>query len=139
MKPEFIIIHHSAVSRELNNHQFEAVKNYHKNLGWGDIGYHYFIEPNGKVCKGRIESKIGAHCRYAGMNIKSLGVCLTGNFMTETPRKEQIFALRDLLKAIVKRYEIKAKNILGHNETGAATLCPGKFIDMKFIRLLPTR
>ena len=71
MKVEYLVIHHTAVSREQNHEQFEAVKNYHISKGWGNIGYHFFIEPNGVVKIGRAENEVGAHVKEQSMNYKS--------------------------------------------------------------------
>ncbi len=139
MKPEFIIIHHSAVSRALAPKQYEAVKDYHRSLGWGKIGYHYFIESDGSMHKGRFDESVGTHFRHGEMYFNSIGICLAGDFMMESPTDEQIYKLRDILKTLVSKYNIPEKNILGHKETGAATLCPGEKIDLKFIRELPSR
>jgi hypothetical protein len=136
MIPKFLIVHHSAVSRSVNANQFDAINRYHISKGWGKIGYHYLIEPNGKVEKGRKDNEVGAQCLAAGMNTKSLGICLAGNLDNEEPTQQQIFALRDLLQTLVFRYAIPVENVLGHKETGAKTLCPGKYINMNFVRQL---
>ena len=136
MTPKYIIIHHTAVSREANAKQFEAIKRYHKSKGWGDIGYHYLIDPDGRLNKGRQDNEIGAHCSHAGMNMKSIGIALSGNFETEKPTDYQIFMLRDILQILSKRYRITRSRILGHKETGAATACPGKNLAMEFVRNL---
>lgn len=47
----WVIIHHSAVSRSKNKEQFDAMKRYHIGKGWGNIGYHYVIEPDGTIKK----------------------------------------------------------------------------------------
>lgn len=136
MTPKFIIIHHSAVSRQVNSKQFDAVKRYHIGKGWGDIGYHYFIDPDGRLHEGRKENVIGAHCTQIGMNMKSIGICLAGNFEIEKPTDFQIFKLRDIIRAITKRHRIPRASILGHKETGASTSCPGKNLAMNFVRNL---
>ena len=123
MIPSFLIIHHTATERDKTS--FEAVKQNHINLGWGDIGYHYFITPR-KVHKGRAEDIVGAHCKADGMNFKSLGICLTGNFQTEEPTGFQVSELEKLTKELRERYQIVKENILAHKEVaGAATACPG--------------
>jgi N-acetyl-anhydromuramyl-L-alanine amidase AmpD len=136
MTPKFIIIHHSAVSREANAKQFEAIKRNHISKGWGDIGYHFLIDPNGKLNFGRKETAIGAHCSHGGMNNKSIGICLAGNFEIEKPTDHQIFMLRDALQMLSYRFKIPRARILGHKETGAATACPGKNLAMDFVRNL---
>lgn len=123
-KIKYLIVHHSATARDTTT--FEAVKRYHVSLGWGDIGYHFFITPDGKVMPGRPENIVGAQCQADGMNYKSLGICLPGNFMTEVPTVEQLTSLLELLKKLMSKYNIPKENVLGHREVkGASTSCPG--------------
>jgi len=119
----YIIIHHTATKRDRT--KFWSVKKNHIKRGWGDIGYHYFITPR-RIYKGRSEEFVGAHCKYGGFNFKSLGVCLTGNFEKEYPTQSQISFLGQVVDELCARYRIPRANILGHRETGAKTLCPGK-------------
>lgn len=121
---KYLIVHHSATARDTTT--FEAVKKYHISKGWGDIGYHFFITPDGKVMPGRAENMIGAHCQADSMNFKSLGICLPGNFMTEVPTVQQLTSLLELLKKLMSKYNIPKENVLGHREvSGASTACPG--------------
>ena len=123
MEIEYIIIHHSAVSILKNSEQFDAINNYHKRKGWGMIGYHYLIEPNGKLKSGRNEGTIGAHC--IGRNHDSLGICLTGNFDIESPTKEQEKSLKNLLSNLMILYP--EAQIKYHRDFANKT-CPGKLI-----------
>ncbi len=134
-KPKNLIIHHSAVSNSKNSDQYRAIDNYHRGLGWGGIGYHYLIIPSGKIYGGRAEDKVGAHCYQKNMNYFSLGICLTGNFDIEKPTDKQIFALRDLMKGLTKKYSISKNNIWFHKDFAIKT-CPGKNMDRGFIRNL---
>ncbi len=121
---KYLIVHHSATARDTTT--FEAVKKYHISKGWGDIGYHFFITPDGKVMPGRAENTIGAHCQADSMNFKSLGICLPGNFMTEVPTVQQLTSLLELLKKLMSKYNIPKENVLGHREvSGASTACSG--------------
>ena len=124
MTPSYLIIHHSATDRDTTT--FASVKAYHISKGWGDIGYHYFITPS--MChSGRGEDVVGAHCIADGMNFKSLGICLAGNFENETPTDWQVNRLKQLIKELQNKYNIPNKNILAHREvSGAATACCGK-------------
>ena len=123
MIPLWLIIHHTATDRDTTT--FSGVKNYHISKGWGDIGYHYFITPS-RCYTGRPETVVGAHCRADGMNFKSLGICLAGNFQTQQPTDWQVERLNKLVKDLQRRYNIPNSNILGHREVdGASTACPG--------------
>lgn len=149
MRPKFIILHHSAVSRQANSMQFMAINNYHKSL-WNFRskigyygGYHYLIEPNGAIKQFRAEDESAAHCYQGNMNNQSIGICLTGNFDIEKPTSWQVFALRDLLRSISKKYGIGRDRIFFHRDYAinpatkkALKSCPGKFVDRGFIRSL---
>ncbi len=122
----YLIVHHTATARDLTT--AEAVRRYHvESREWDDIGYHYFIEADGRLQKGRADNVRGAHCRADDMNGKSLGICLAGHFDLEPPTIGQMMALAALLKALMAKYEVSAENVLGHGEvSGASTSCPGE-------------
>ena len=84
-------------------------------LGWRVIGYHYLIEADGSIVKGRDGE--GAHAR--GRN-DMVGICLIGNdHFTEA----QIASLLILLKGL------GIKHIEPHHEQ-----CPGHGIDLARIK-----
>ncbi len=126
-----IIVHHTGAEEK----DTEQVRSYHLSLGWQDIGYHFVIERDGKIVKGRSLSRPGAHCRACGMNFKGIGVALIGNLEFHPPLKKQEEALVHLLRSLGESFSIPVINILGHNEVPAAnTLCPGRFLVMEQIR-----
>lgn len=136
-KPEYIIIHHTATPKDKNPRTFDAVKRYHISKGWGDIGYHYFIESDGTLFNGRNENVAGAHCYQDNMNFKSIGICLEGNFDIEEPNKEQLKTLKELIKTIQVKYNIPDKNVLPHRKYATYKSCPGKnFTDKEINELL---
>lgn len=103
------------------------IKKWHLKNGWKDIGYHWIIDRDGAVARGRVENVVGSH--VAGHNTGSIGICLIGGHGSNendpfdknfTP--EQNMALRDLIEEIKARTPIKY--IKGHNEV-AAKACPG--------------
>ncbi len=58
--PELFIIHHTGGTdanplADTSHHTAKIVEDYHLSLGWGGIGYHFFIEKNGKLWAGRPE------------------------------------------------------------------------------------
>jgi N-acetylmuramoyl-L-alanine amidase len=123
MEIKYLIVHHSAVSRDKNSEQFDAINNYHKSRGWGAIGYHFLIEPDGKIRIGRIETQSGAHC--IGHNYDSLGICLSGNFDIEKPTKKQERSLKILL---IDSLEVYPKAQIKYHRDFANKTCPGKLI-----------
>lgn len=95
--------------------------------GWSDVGYHFLIDRDGTVKKGRDIARNGAHTR--GRNRGTIGVCLIGGhgstsrdaFLDNyTPQQEH--ALRKLVGGLTEKYSIN--KVSGHNDY-AAKACPG--------------
>lgn len=132
-KPLYLIVHHTGGTdadpkADTSNHTFEIVDAWHKQL-WNFksslghyIGYQYFIDKTGKVTQGRADTDEGAHT--IRKNLSSLGICLAGNFDTTLPTKEQIAALKTLLKAKMAQYSIPLANVVPHR-TFAEKSCYG--------------
>lgn len=123
--PEYIIVHHTGGTdanprADTSHHTAAIVRDWHVNgLGWDDIGYHWFIEKDGKVVQGRVESKNGAHAK--GYNTKSIGVCLAGNFDVTLPTTAQEESLKQLLKDIQTRYPIDKSKVIPHRKVANKT------------------
>ena len=115
-KIDSIILHHTQTDYDT----FDRVKKYHtKNLGWSDIGYHYFIELDGEIKEGRSLLTKGAHCY--GHNRTSIGICLVGNTKFND---EQFQSLKRLLVLLMDTRKITKNKIYGHNEFSKKA-CPG--------------
>ena len=71
-----IIVHCSASDKPAHD-DISVIDRWHRERGWSEVGYHFFIRNNGQVQKGRWISKQGAHC--SGHNTHSVGVCLSGD------------------------------------------------------------
>lgn len=117
---EFIGIHHTAVG---HNQSVQTIHNFHVNTnGWIAIGYHYYIEQDGTIYKGRPDNKRGAHIK--GENYRSIGVCLAGNFDVQDIQEDfpdQYKALVKLLTWLVSKYKAPIKR---HTDFDQKT-CPG--------------
>ena len=75
-KIDYIIIHCSATK---SNIRFDAeqCREYHVYVRhYDDIGYHWYVERDGRIVKGRPEGIAGAHC--INHNYNSIGVCYEG-------------------------------------------------------------
>lgn len=144
-KPQFIIVHHSVSPKDVpwvtaersfnNNHK--ARFNFRSSLGWY-IGYQYVIYGNGELKQYRRDNEEGAHCKEQGMNFKSLGVCLSGNFDAELPNPKQIETLRDFLLQKTKEHGIPPGNIHPHRKFATYKSCYGSRLADDWARNLIT-
>lgn len=121
----WIIVHHTASLATDGHEQFDAVRRYHIDKGWGDIGYHWFIERDGTVKQGRDESEVGAHTKQWLMNYRSIGICLAGDFDQQDPTQAQLDALLALLTDVQLRNGIRDGRIRMHRNFAHYKSCPG--------------
>lgn len=120
-----LIIHCSATP-EGKDVKTETIRSWHINGNhWADIGYHYVIELDGSIHKGRDESVVGAHCKC--QNANSIGICYVGGVAKDgkTPKDTRTEAQKQSLIKLLKSLKEKYPNatIHGHNEF-AAKACP---------------
>ena len=119
-----IIIHCSA-TREEQQVSVDTIRDWHLAKGWNDIGYHFYIDLDGTINKGRDIDKMGAHCK--GHNRNSIGICYCGGVETDgkTPKdtrtQEQKDSLLNVLKTLKAMYPEAV--IYSHNEF-ANKACP---------------
>jgi N-acetylmuramoyl-L-alanine amidase len=122
----YLILHHT------DGPQYQPVEAiWQDGIDAGDIGiaYHYYINGDGSVYRGRPENMIGAHA--LGLNYCSIGIALAGNFQNQDiPTYMQLDSLVALVKDIYTRYGNLP--IIGHRDVAGltgrpdvATLCPG--------------
>jgi len=131
--PQYLIIHTAAYE---GNIEWSDIDQWHRDRGWREGGYHYFINYDGSIEKGRDEDEVGAHCVDMNMNTKSIGICMEGHGDKEVWTNEQWESLEALARKEMDEYDIPIENVLGHRETGAPKTCPGRKIDMDDVRLL---
>ena len=118
-RTDTIVIHHSK-SHDASSAEIHRWHLNRKPPFYG-IGYHYVIRSNGSIETGRPDWSIGAHAG-ASINGSSVGVCLTGRFMSHPPTLQQMRALKWLIKHLKDKYgELK---VTGHKEH-MSTSCPG--------------
>jgi len=124
----FLVVHHSATPR--NQTTVESIRRYHiENRGFWEIGYHYIVDKDGNLVKGRPEEFIGAHCGGGSPanNFNSLGICVIGNFEEEKPTEKQLQTLFSFLDEKLRELKLDRSKVLGHCEN-KSTLCPGKYL-----------
>ncbi|SOO46446.2 amidase [Yersinia phage fPS-53] len=74
-KTEAIFIHCSATKPSMDIGVRE-IRQWHKEQGWLDVGYHFIIRRDGTIEEGRPVEAVGSHVK--DWNSKSVGVCLVG-------------------------------------------------------------
>lgn len=116
-KIKYIIIHCTATA-EFKDFKAKDVDKWHKQRGWDCIGYHYLIDLDGTIEKGRPETKIGAHCK--GFNDCSIGICYVGGLASDnkTPKDTRTNAQKASLLKLIKQLKAKYTNakVVGHKD-----------------------
>ena len=131
MKPSKIILHHSLTS-DSKTVSWGAIRKYHKDIGYNDIGYHFGIEllrDNYEILLGRMTDEVGAHTK--GYNNESIGICFIGNFDLIIPSKESWQLGLRLVRFLCKIYNINKESIYGHREFTPFKTCPGNLFDIE--------
>ncbi len=127
-----ITIHHdgmqpfTSTSSEAAAARLESIRRSHlrrRPQRFGDIGYHYAIDPAGRVWCCRPLSYQGAH--VAGQNPGNLGIVVLGNYDRQSPNRAQKAAIVSFLSSQSSQYSVPVSRIKTHQEL-AATACPGK-------------
>lgn len=128
-KPLDYIAIHCAATKSSMDVTVEDITRWHKARGFSSIGYHFFIKFDGSVHKGRdldgdglVLEETGAH--VAGLNSKSLGLCLEGGFDgIDNFTEKQWSSLKQLLLELVHYYPSAV--IKGHRDfSNVSKSCP---------------
>lgn len=124
-----ITIHHDAlnssglITQSAVMAQLEKHRSNHVRAQWADIGYHYIIDPAGRIWEGRPSYLTGAHVK--DQNENNLGVMCLGNFETQSPTAAQLATLDRFVGQLARTYRVPIGRVYTHKELGK-TLCPGK-------------
>jgi hypothetical protein len=135
--PRRLTIHHSAMYfRDTRTAacaaQIQRIQREHMgNRGYGDIGYHFLIDPAGRIWQGRELRWQGAHA--SGLNNRqNIGICVLGNFLRgrggQGPTPAQVGAMRTLVRQLMQQYGFGAEAIHCHSDF-KATQCPGPLME----------
>lgn len=125
-KSTTMIILHCAATPEGKDYKASDIKKWHKQRGFEDIGYHYIIDLDGTIEKGRDESMQGAHC--TGKNAVSIGICYVGGCdknmkPKDTRTYKQKQSLLELVHKLLDKYNIPLSKVYGHR-TFSSKACP---------------
>ncbi len=104
---------------------------------YGDIGYHFLIDPAGRVWQGRELRYQGAHAR-GDHNIGNIGICLLGNFIRggdgQRPNDQALRSLRTLVADLARRYGVSGQELHCHSDF-VTTECPGVYLEAEVQRI----
>ena len=126
-KATTMIILHCSATREGQDVKAKTIKQWHKERGFDDIGYHYVIDLDGTIEKGRDEALVGAHCK--GHNATSIGICYVGGCdknmkPKDTRTPEQKRSMLSLVRKLVNKYKIPVTQIWAHHDFDKHKACP---------------
>ncbi len=133
-----ITLHHDGMTPFTSTSQGDAgaridsIRRAHQAQGWGDVGYHFIVDPAGRVWEGRSLQYQGAHVK--DQNPGNIGIVCLGNFERQTPSPAQVNAMRDFVRRVQAAYRIPTSRVQTHREL-AATLCPGVSMQVKINQL----
>ena len=114
--PRYMGMHHSG--------GIQTVQDYHQmhlNKGWAGLGYHFMVDTDGTIYKGRPVNYVPAGIENA--NQDSLQICAIGNFENMTMPDVQREAIKELIAYCKSSYGT-ISYLCGHKEK-MATDCPG--------------
>lgn len=129
-----ITVHHDGMSPFMNTTQaaaatrIEAIRRAHRNNNWGDIGYHYLVDPYGRVWEGRPLNWQGAHVR--NNNEGNIGICVLGNYEEQAVNERQMSALERLIASNMRAYRVPRNRVYTHQEFNS-TACPGRSLQAR--------
>jgi len=119
-KPQGTVWHNAAAT----HCTADAIHSWHLQNGWCGIAYHFFVDKEGRIWRGRPENKLGGHALGAS---SWLGVCCEGNYDREqTMPKAQLLSCIWLHDYINKKYGVM-KHVKHRDMPQNATSCPGRF------------
>ncbi len=133
MRPTARIIIHCTATPEGRHHTAADIDRWHRDRGFAGIGYHWLIQLDGTIEKGRSESKAGAHVR--GHNADTIGIVYVGGCdiamkPKDTRTDAQKAALVCLVDDVRKRYP--CATVHGHNEFDKGKACPSFDVSKEF-------
>jgi len=124
-----ITVHHDGMSpfyatdQASAAHRIELIRRSHLGRGWADIGYHYVIDPAGRIYSARPLALQGAHVKYN--NEHNLGVMVLGNYERQQPTGATKRTLAAFVGSRMELYKVPTGRVFTHQEI-RPTACPGR-------------
>lgn len=119
-----IVVHCSATMPHMDVGVAE-IRQWHKDKGWSDVGYHYIIRRTGVIEEGRDHNTQGAHVK--GRNRDTLGICMIGGIDADGGEDAnftyaQYTSLMGLIQDLKQQYGVQTK-VSGHRDYSTKA-CP---------------
>lgn len=141
-----LVLHHSG-TEDGSALSVPAIRQYHLDKGWADVGYHFLIElfdrPDDSapgqylMVAGRPLLARAAGEPQQGMNKKGIHICCVGNFDEGPPPDGLLRFLFPHLADLMDVFDIPLENVIGHREIGTVgnyKRCPGRLWNMPGFR-----
>ena len=133
---DFLIFHYTGM-----RHEKDAIKKLTSYKS--EVSCHYFIKKNGEILNLVPDLYVAWHAgisrwkSYSSLNKNSIGIEISNpghNFNYDNFTKNQINSVYKLSKLLIKKYNIKNKNILGHSDIAPdRKKDPGEKFPWKFL------
>lgn len=123
-----ITVHHDGMNAFTSTSQADAarrleqIRSAHVGQGWADIGYHFAVDPAGRIWEARPMALQGAHVKDNNEN--NLGILVLGNFMETRPTSAATATLDGFLAQQMSRFGVGLSRVYTHQEL-KPTACPG--------------
>lgn len=120
------LVIHCAATKPSMDIGLREIRQWHRQRGFLDVGYHFIIRRDGSLEVGREVGSIGAH--VAGYNETSIGVCMVGGIDEKGKPQDnftpaQWVALNALVWKLT-RVDYPGIRIVGHRDLDSGKACP---------------
>lgn len=111
------IVIHCTATREGQDIDAATIRRWHLKQGWSDIGYHFVIQIDGDIERGRPEEIAGSHVK--GFNTGSIAIVYVGGLDPQGKAKDtrtpaQQAAMAQLVRELLASYPGAA--VVGHRD-----------------------
>ena len=133
-----ITIHHDAISPRPSSRwsdsvrRLKAIRSGHLSHRWADIGYHYAVDPAGRVWQARPIFYQGAHVK--DHNPGNIGIVVFGNHQRVHPTEAAVRSVNRLVAHEMARFRVPLDAVVTHREL-APTVCPGRHLQLRMDRI----
>lgn len=128
-----VVIHHSYIphvdcgaGEEAEAAAVRSMDRYHREQGWGGIGYNWLGFQSGNVYEGRGWGRTGAHT--VGRNSSSYGVCLVIDGTEHAPTRALIESVEAVIRLGVDEGFISAAHVRKPHDAFQNKDCPGRLV-----------